>query len=155
MDVRLSRFLVAAAALTAAHEVADHWLQSGHQAGTKGEKGWRGRRACASHVGAYVTTQAAAMYGAAKWLEVPLSGRWAAAGLALSAGTHYFADRRTPLIRLARLVGKAGYVDHVVVVREPAAEPATTGPGTGSFHLDQSWHYGWIFAAALVSAGRR
>lgn len=154
MDARLARFLVAATALTAAHEVADHWVQTGHQACTKGEPGWRGRRACAAHVATYTATQALAMVGGAKWLGVPLRGRWAAAALGLSAATHYFADRRTPLARLARAVGSGGYLDHAVVVREPGAQPETTGPGTGSFHLDQSWHYGWIFVAALVAAGR-
>jgi hypothetical protein len=155
MDPRLARFLVASVALNAAHEVADHWLQTSNQACNKGERGWRGRRACAGHVASYTALQAVAMVGAAKWLGVPLSGHWTAVALGMSATTHYFADRRTPLIKLARRLGRGGYLDHVVVVREPGAEPETIGPGTGSFHLDQAWHYGWIFAAALVSAGRR
>lgn len=155
MNVRLARFLVTSVALNAAHQVADHWIQTSHQACHKGAQGWRGRRACASHVASYTAVQAVAMVGAAKWLGVPLTGRWAVAGLATSAATHYFADRRTPLVRLGRLVGRGPYLDHAVVVRKPGAEPATTGPGTGSFHLDQAWHYGWIFVAALLAAGGR
>jgi hypothetical protein len=154
MNPSATRFLVASAAMIAAHEVGDHWVQTGHQACVKGERGWRGRLACASHCATYTATQALTLAAASRWLRVPLGGRAVAAGLALSVASHYFADRRTPLARVARAVGSGGYLDEAVVVRRPGTEPATTGPGTGSFHLDQSWHYAWIFVAALVIAGR-
>ncbi len=142
MDVRLARFLVASAALTAAHQVADHWVQTDHQACTKGGQGWRARLACARHVATYTATQGLAMVGAAKWLGVPLAGRWTAAALATSAATHYFADRREPLRKLAQATGRAPF------------HGLNTGGLNGAYLLDQSWHYGWIFVAALLAAGR-
>jgi hypothetical protein len=153
MDVRLSRFLVTSAALLAAHAVGDHWIQTGQQACTKGEKGWAGRRACAAHVATYTATGVLATTAAAKWLSVPLSGRATALSFAVSAVTHYVADRREPLRRLAEITGSGGYVSHCTV-RRGSGDIEDTGPGTGLFHLDQSWHLGWIFAAALVAAGR-
>lgn len=60
----------------------------------------------------------------------------------MSAISHYWADRRTTLRALVVLVdghgqpGKAEYYDH-----------------GGAAPLDQSWHIGWLFVAALVIAG--
>jgi hypothetical protein len=132
MNPALSRFLLTSAALLAAHEVADHWIQTDHQACTKGAPGWPGRRACAGHVAAYTATGALAVYAASRRLNVPLRPAELAAGL----------------------VRREGYVTAVTVLRHPGAQPQETGPGTGLFHLDQSWHYGWIFVSALVAAGR-
>jgi hypothetical protein len=44
------------AALFVAHQVADHWIQTQHQADTKGCPGWPGRIACAAHVASYTAT---------------------------------------------------------------------------------------------------
>ncbi|SEG90968.1 hypothetical protein SAMN04489712_1282 [Thermomonospora echinospora] len=57
--------------------------------------------------------------------------------------SHYWADRRTTLLRLARLVGKGEFAE----LGDGAAAPA----GTGAYALDQSWHIGWLFAAALIA----
>lgn len=141
MDVRLARFIVAAAALTAAHQVADHWIQTDHQARTKGGRGRRAQMACARHVATYATTQALAMVGAARWLSVPLTGRWTGAALVLSAVTHYVADRREPLRKMAKATGRGPFYG------------LASGGLNGAYLLDQSWHYGWIFAAALLAAG--
>jgi hypothetical protein len=65
-----------------------------------------------------------------------------AAGLALSAVTHYVADRREPLRRMAGATGHAPFY------------AMNTGGLNGAYLMDQSWHYGWIFVAALVIAGR-
>jgi hypothetical protein len=65
-----------------------------------------------------------------------------AAGLAVSAVSHYFADRRRPLQRVAGLIpGKLGFWR------------AGDGLASGAAHLDQAWHWGWLFAAALITAG--
>lgn len=58
MNVSATRFLVASAAMVAAHHVADHWVQTDEQAQTKGGVGWRARAACAAHVVSYTATQA-------------------------------------------------------------------------------------------------
>ncbi|MEW2474594.1 DUF3307 domain-containing protein [Micromonospora gifhornensis] len=122
-------------ALYAAHQVGDHWIQTQHQADCKGQPGWSGRLACAAHVATYTATAVVALAAVAVatgWRPavVPLL-----AGLAVSAVTHYIADRRTPLRWLADRLGK---------------NPAWLERGGGLYALDQSWHVGWLFIAALT-----
>jgi hypothetical protein len=52
------------AALSASHDVADHWVQIDAQAVAKGQPGSEGVKACAAHVATYTATQAAALYAA-------------------------------------------------------------------------------------------
>jgi hypothetical protein len=139
-------------ALAAAHGIGDHWVQNTHQAGHKGDPGWPGRRACAAHVATYTATQAVALLLTWAVLGVPLAPAGFAAALAVSAVTHYIADRRTPLRRLAALTGKAAYLEQATVVRAAGGPAVDTGPGTALFHLDQSLHLGAIFLAALAAA---
>lgn len=130
-------FAVVFVAFFAAHQVADHWIQTQHQADHKGLPGWVGRLACLGHVGTYLLTQAVCAAGAlaATGHEVPLLQL----GLALSVSgvTHYVADRRVPLRRLADALRK---------------NPAWLEKGGGLYALDQSWHIGFIFIAALMVA---
>lgn len=124
--------------LFAAHQVADHWLQTQAQSDTKGLPGRRGRRACLVHVSTYTATALAAVLVLAAvtgWEpdSVRLTG-----GLLVSAVTHYVADRREPLKRLAWAIGK----DKDWVER-----------GGGLYVLDQSFHIGWLWVSALVIAG--
>lgn len=125
----------------AGHQIADYWVQTSAQAMRKGLPGWAGRRACASHVATYTLTLAVFLAVAAWRLSLPVSPGWAAAGLAVSAATHYFADRRKPLARLAGLVGNGEFWR------------SGEGLAAGAAHLDQSWHWLWLFVAALVTAG--
>ena len=129
------------AAYYAGHQVADFWAQTPHQALCKGLPGWAGRRACAAHVASYTVILALFLAIAAWQLALPVSPGRAAAGLAVSAVTHYFADRRRPLERLARLAGKGELWS------------AGQGLAVGSAYLDQSFHVAMLFAAALVTAG--
>ncbi|MEU1954813.1 transcriptional regulator [Nocardia rhamnosiphila] len=124
----------------AAHQVADYWVQTHHQAGTKGGPGWTGRLACARHVATYTATLVV-MLGAVVWvtgLSVSLTGL--VVGQLVSAVTHYFADRRTPLHALACAVGNRDFwnlgAGHL---------------GSGAAALDQSWHTGWLWLAALLT----
>lgn len=136
-------------ALYAAHQVADHWVQTGHQAGTKGQPGRSGRAACAGHVLTYTATAFVALFAASWFLDMPLPMSRVAAGLAVSAVTHYWADRRTTLARLAGWLGKSAFY------RLGAPRPGrddNPSLGTGAYALDQSWHIGWLFVAALVIA---
>lgn len=74
-------------------------------------------------------------------LELAVDARQAGVGLAVSAVTHYVADRRAPLAAVARWIGKADYW--------------RLGSGTlasGAAYLDQSWHWMWLGVAALVTA---
>ena len=128
------------AALYVAHHIGDYWTQSPHQAAHKGTTGWPGRVACAAHVGTYTLT-AAVVLAVVWWrLSLPLSLPHVLAGLAVSAVSHYWADRRSTLrgltVALDRVMpGKAAYYDH-----------------GGAAPLDQAWHIGWLLAAALVIA---
>ncbi|MFF2612312.1 hypothetical protein [Kitasatospora sp. NPDC058046] len=140
---------VAYAALTAAHEVGDYLIQADKDAAAKGHPGPAGAAACGRHVASYTATQAAALWAVNRYLRLGISPARAAAGLALSAATHYAADRcaghwssdspdEPLLVRAAHKVGKGGWLnaDH----------------RAGAF-IDQAWHKGWIFVAAAVIAG--
>lgn len=129
-------FTVALAALGTGHQAGDYWVQTHGQAQRKGLPGWPGRAACAAHVATYTFTQAWCLILVSVVLSVRFGAWHVAAGLAVSAVTHYAADRREPLRRLAAAIGKAGYW-------ESGGQPA----------LDQAWHWTWLFAAALVIAG--
>ncbi|MBO4159305.1 helix-turn-helix domain-containing protein [Micromonospora antibiotica] len=130
-------FAAVFAALYAAHQVADHWVQTQHQADCKGEPGWAGRLACAAHVATYTLTAAVALTTLALATGLRLDGWGVAVGLTVSAVSHYIADRRTPLRRLAVALGK---------------DPHWLTRGGGMYALDQSWHIGFLFIAALFCA---
>lgn len=145
-----ARFAATYAVLTASHEVADFWVQRDKEAVAKGGHGAEGRAACARHVASYTATQAVALLAADRALRLGLDWRRAAAGLAVSAVTHYVADRSggrwredgpsTRLVRFARKTGHTGWLE-----RDPGAGPL----------LDQAWHKGWIAVAAAVAGGGR
>jgi len=134
-------FAAVAVTIYAAHQVGDYWVQTSDQAARKGLPGWTGRLACAEHVATYTATLAAFLWVAQAWTGMLSGAHWAFAGLALSAVTHYFADRRRPLAWLCRLLGRSGFHD------------AGDGLATGAALLDQAWHWAWLFASALVISG--
>ncbi len=101
MSAAAATFATAFIALYAAHLVADHWVQTCYQAATKGTPGWAGRIACATHVTTYTITALVALLAAAWRLRLDLNPVHLAVGLAISAITHYIADRRTPLRRMS------------------------------------------------------
>lgn len=149
MPSTAARFAAAYAALTAAHEVGDYIVQRNEDAIHKGKPGSAGRAACTRHVASYTLTQAAALAAANQALGLRLTWSRAAAGLALSAVTHYAADRcnghwtnttdQAPaLVRAAHHIGKTGWL--------------TNDHRAGAL-LDQAWHKGWIALAAAVAAG--
>ncbi|MFF5125253.1 helix-turn-helix domain-containing protein [Dactylosporangium aurantiacum] len=125
------------AALYAAHQVADHWIQTQHQADHKADTGWRGHLACAAHVATYTLTAVVALAATLAVTGTALHLGWTAAGLTVSAVSHHIADRRTPLRRMADALGKS---------------PAWLERGGGLYALDQSWHVGWLFVSALLTA---
>lgn len=133
------------AALFVAHQVADHWVQTSRQVSRKALPGPAGWAACTAHVATYTAT--------AVLLLAPVAGLVAvaparcAAGLAVSAGTHWLIDRRRLLLWLARLVGRVDML-RLGAVREGRDDNACLG--TGLYALDQSAHYLFLFAAALV-----
>jgi hypothetical protein len=135
-------------AVFVAHQVADHWIQTQRQADCKGLPGWPGRIACACHVFTYTAVALFAL-AALRWtLELDLSPGRVFVGLAVSAVTHYIADRRTPLERLAALFG----ADRFYALGAPRPGRDDNPTLGGAYALDQSFHYAWLFVAALIIA---
>jgi hypothetical protein len=133
----LSVFAAVFVVLYAAHQVGDHWVQTQGQADRKAAQGWSGRLACAAHVVSYTLTAAAALACLPLVFGVALPAGQTVAGLAVSAVSHYWIDRRAPLRRLADLLGKS---------------PVWLERGGGLYALDQSAHVLFLFVAALVVA---
>lgn len=131
MDARFSAMF---ATLYIAHMVADYWIQTDWQARTKTTAGMVGRLACLAHVTTYTATLTAAVVVVSYRLDIDLSPARVTTALAVSSATHYFADRRTPLRRLA------------VVCRHSGAWLDSGGLAL----VDQSWHVGWLGVAALI-----
>ncbi|MFI8083803.1 hypothetical protein ACIF6L_23730 [Kitasatospora sp. NPDC086009] len=146
MSDRAARFAASYALIRAAADVADHWIQTDHQATTKGQHDHNdgqssavGRRACAAHVAAYTAAQGAVLLAGTRLLGIRLRPIPVAAALALSAVTHYVADRREPLRTLADATGKSRFVrlaDHGM---------------NGAYALDQAWHHAFETCAALIA----
>jgi hypothetical protein len=147
----------------AGSNVGDHWVQSDFCARAKGATDAQpvylpdpdseepepvrygtadGQLACAWHALTYSATQALAVGAGARVLGIRLHPAAAATALALSAVTHYAADRRVPGGLLERLAAKTGndnfwrLADHGL---------------NGSYLLDQAWHHAWETAAALIA----
>ncbi|WP_067807910.1 hypothetical protein [Actinomadura formosensis] len=138
------------AALYAAHEVGDHWLQTHGQACGKGAPGWPGRILCARHVATLTAVKGAAVTLVALVLALPVNPYAAAAALVVDAVSHYWADRRSTLLALADWLGR-----HLIPGKGDFArlgDGATAPTGTGAYALDQSWHVGWLLAAALLAS---
>ncbi|HEV2636312.1 MAG TPA: DUF3307 domain-containing protein [Actinocrinis sp.] len=142
-------FSLAFAALYAAHMLADHWIQTQHQAVTKARPGRAGRVSCATHVTTYTLTAALVLAAVAWRTGAPLNPGRCALALLVSAASHYFADRRTGLERLARAVGKQGLFD--LGAPRPGRDD-NPSLGTGAYALDQSFHIAFLFVSALIIA---
>ena len=153
MTAAPAAFAAIFAALYAAHQVGDHWVQTQHQAMTKGAAGWAGRLACARHVASLTAVKAAAVAAVVAVLGLHVSVAAVAAGLAVDGASHYWADRRTTLAALAAaLNGLAGKGEFYALGSPRPGHDDAPHLGTGAYALDQSWHTGWLFAAALIAA---
>lgn len=141
-------FAVVFIGLYAAHEVGDHWVQTPHQACHKGTVGWSGRLACARHVGTLTGLKAVTLGLAGVVLDIHLHPVALAVALLVDAVSHFWADRRVTLARLAERIGKGEFY-RLGAPREGHDDAPHLG--TGAYALDQSWHVGWLFAAALIA----
>lgn len=158
-----------AVALEAGHELGDYWVQSDDDAAHKGDAGMPGVIACSRHVATYTLTQAVCVVGAA--MATGTKPRWGrvALGLAVSAATHYAADRREYglMFKAARAIpGKAKFLT-LGVPRKGMTTTATGADGhgatvsldnpslgTGAWALDQAWHKVLgVFVPALIMGG--
>ena len=148
--ISLATFAAVFCALYAAHSVGDHWVQTHSQACGKSAPTAAGRLACARHVATLTLTKTAAVTALALVTGLTLHPLAFVAGLGVDAVSHYWADRRVTLARLAERLGKRGFYE--LGTPRPGRDDAPH-LGTGAYALDQSWHIGWLFVAALVIAG--
>lgn len=132
-------FAVLMPTLMVAHVVGDYWLQTNHQAVTKGRRDRAGQRACAAHVATYTVATAGSVVLVWVIFDLAITLVGFLLGQAISVVTHYWADRRFTLrgFILRFLPQKIDYYDLV--------------PG-GAENLDQAWHRFWLMLAALVTA---
>jgi Protein of unknown function (DUF3307) len=169
-------FAVVLPTLLVAHHVADHWIQTDEQAKAKGQRGVEGRNACAVHVCTYTLTTI--LFVSTMWLlfSLPISSAGFLLGQAVSAVTHYWADRKFTLEWLTQQwpfsrMGKHDFYrsgrvrvtaawsgddgSHVQLYQAGRDDPVSwdnPSLGTGAYALDQSWHKCWLFVAALVTS---
>ncbi|MET9399286.1 transcriptional regulator [Kitasatospora sp. NPDC002965] len=147
---KAASFAATYALLRAAGAVADHWIQTSEQSVTKGKPGHEGRAACAVHVASYVGAQGLALVAGNRVLGLGMRPSRIAAALLISGATHYIADRRRPLERLAELTGKAEFY-HLGEDTVNAKGERAYHVGTGAYQLDQSYHHLFEAFAAIVS----
>ncbi|RNL80708.1 DUF3307 domain-containing protein [Halostreptopolyspora alba] len=128
-------------ALYAGHHVGDYWIQTDHQAQTKGECSHQGRLACAGHVATLTATQLVMVTLVAWATGLAIDPRAVVLGLMVNAVSHYWADRRRTLrglvLALDPVTGKRGFYENA--------------PGA-PLQLDQAFHIGWIIPVALITA---
>jgi len=144
-ETRAARIALVLAAWKTAHNYADHIGQEHRDARDKGKPGWTGRTACARHVADMTLTKVAALAIAGAATGIRLSPRRVAVAMAIDAAGHYVIDRREPLRRLAKMLGKSEFYE----LGDPVAAPC----GTGAYVMDQALHDLLGFLAALY-AGR-
>ncbi|MGW8528482.1 MULTISPECIES: DUF3307 domain-containing protein [Nocardiopsidaceae] len=142
-------FAAVFAAFFAAHQVGDHWMQTSCQAAAKGGAGWAARGACFRHVASLIITKLVFAAPVVLLLGLSVHPLTATAGLAVIALSHYWADRRTTLARLADRLGLGGF--YRLGSPRPGHDDNPT-LGTGAYALDQSWHIAFLFVGALITA---
>ena len=139
-------FAAVFATLYAAHELGDHWVQTHHQALTKGRPDTTGRQACLRHVASLtaVKTTALVLVALVCGIVFPFNGALVVLALGIDAVSHYWADRRHTLAALAVRLGKGDFVR--------LGDGFTAPTGTGAYALDQSWHIAWLLVTSLLAA---
>lgn len=143
------------AALFAAHQAGDYWVQTGAQACGKGLPGWAGRLACARHVAAMTACKAGAL-GVLHATGRRVSWKRAAVALAADAGSHYWADRRVTLERAVGWLGATVSPGKGEFYRMGAPRPGRDDNpclGAGAHALDQAFHVACLWVASLAAAG--
>jgi hypothetical protein len=132
-------FAVAASTLHAAHQLADHIVQTDADATAKAAPGWHGWRHLLAHVGTYHATALAMLVVTATAVDLPLTVTGVLAGLGFSALTHAILDRRWPVRWILHHTGSAAFAHRM-------------SPICGLYLADQALHYGCLWIAALLIA---
>jgi hypothetical protein len=147
VSAAVGTFAAVFAALFVAHSVGDHWVQTSAQSAGKGRPGWPGRLAGARHVATLTVTKLLILLPAGLLLGLHLSVFGLMVGLGVDAVTHWWADRRSTLARLAELLGSGGF--YRLGSPRPGRDD-NPSLGTGAYALDQSFHHLWLLVAALL-----
>lgn len=140
-------FAIIFIALWVGHGLGDLWVQTHTQARDKGLPGNKGRKACATHVATLTLVKLAVLGITMLVLGLGVSPAGLILGTAVDAASHYWADRRVTLARLAHALGKDAF--YTLGAPRPGRDDNPT-LGSGAYALDQAWHHGWLWAAALV-----
>lgn len=128
-------FAAVAVTLTAAHWVADHVLgQTDEQAQNKAKPGWEGWQHLLGHVVLYHLVMWGMLTVAVGVLDLPVSWWGLAAGMAFSALSHGFLDRRWPVVWVLRHTGSAPYAE----------------TPEGRYAADQALHQFCLWVSALL-----
>ncbi|MGW2679320.1 transcriptional regulator [Streptomyces sp. NPDC001436] len=149
-------FAAVFAALYVAHGVGDHWVQTSRQSADKGKPGRTGRLADTRHVVTLTVTKLVVLLSVTLLLDLRLSLAGLVAGLGVDAVTHWWADRRSTLARLAKACGLTDFYNlgtgaHPLHPVTSEGKPAAH-LGTGAYALDQTFHHLWLLVAALIIA---
>jgi hypothetical protein len=132
-------FAAVAVTLYAAHQIGDHIVQTDANANAKATPGRHGWRHLTVHVGTYHVVVVAMLAAATLLLHLPLTLTGVLTGLAFSATTHAFLDRRWPVRWLLNHTGSAAFADRQT-------------PICGMYLADQSLHHACLWASALLIA---
>ena len=135
--------------LFAAHNLADHPLQSSAWAAAKGQCDHEGRLACAKHIAVVVVLQAVAVAVVVALTDTAVSPAAVVLGLAFTAWSHYWFDRRFTAAGLYQALGKTGFAK--LGTPRPGHEDAPH-LGTGAYRMDQDWHILWLALSGLIIA---
>ncbi|CAA9365141.1 MAG: hypothetical protein AVDCRST_MAG68-5130 [uncultured Gemmatimonadetes bacterium] len=165
--VNLARYGAMIGLLWAAHDLADHVVQTDHQAADKATS-WR---AMAGHVGGYTAVQCGAIAALSAAARTRLSWPHAVAAVAFSAVSHAFLDRRWPVKRALELTGSPGFarpqtpsvfVDATVdgaAIYSPSGKAPAIGvtragpvPLHGPYLADQALHHAALAICAALLA---
>jgi|SRR5688500_6465586 len=138
MSSRAAAFGAVLAALWAAYDVTDHIVQTDHQAAHKATS-WS---AMAGHVGGYTAVQVGVLAALRTLLGVRPSPARLAAGVAFSAATHAFLDRRWPVKKVLQATGSPNFAEMLT-------------PICGPYQADQALHHGALLVSALLITGGR
>lgn len=155
MLIRLAVFAASFAALFAAHSFGDHWYGQTHKQalgkGARGKHAHEGRKHCLGHVLLLTGHKVAFLVSICLVTGLRPSLLFVTVGLLVDAVSHYWADRRFTLQWLAEHTGKGEFYQLGSNTVDAAGKQAFH-LGTGAHALDQSWHIGWLFIAALIIA---
>ena len=132
-------FAVSLATLVAAHQLADHIIQTDTDANAKATPGWTGWQHLLCHVGTYHATALVMLLITVGALQIPTTVGGLIAGLGFSAVTHAFLDRRWPVRWILDHTGSAAFADRQT-------------PVCGMYLADQALHYACLWISALLIA---